>query len=58
MFSFLTDRKILLGLGIGMVLAGLIFMVFTDSNNYSKAQIEEKARGMGMVYSSEVKALQ
>jgi len=28
-----------------------------DSNNYSKAQIEEKARGMGMVYSSEVKVL-
>jgi len=51
------DRKILLGLGIGMVLSGLIFLAFTGSKSYSKGQIEEKAREMGMVYPSEVPAI-
>ncbi|CUU50201.1 hypothetical protein CLBEIC_04210 [Clostridium beijerinckii] len=51
------DKKILLGIGIGLVL-GVIFMFgykYTDS--LSDSQIEEKARALGMIYESERKSI-
>lgn len=54
---FFMDNKILLGIGIGLVL-GVIFMFgYKYSINMSDSQIEEKARGLGMIYENERKSI-
>lgn len=54
---FLMDKKILLGIGIGLVL-GVIFMFgYKYTASLSDSQIEEKARGLGMIYENERKAI-
>lgn len=51
------DRKILLGVGIGLVL-GVAFMIgYKSTIGLSDRQIEEKARNLGMIYKSEQKAI-
>ena len=51
------DRRICLGIGIGLVL-GVIFMFgYKYTVNLSDSQIEEKARGLGMIYENESKAI-
>lgn len=51
------DRKILLGVGIGLVL-GVAFMIgYKSTIGLSDRQIEDKARNLGMIYKSEQKAL-
>lgn len=51
------DNKILLGVGIGLIF-GVIFMLgYKSSVNLTDAQIEEKARALGMIYESEQKSI-
>lgn len=51
------DRKILFGIGIGLIL-GVLFMIgYEYKISISDAVIEEKARGLGMHYEGECKAL-
>jgi hypothetical protein len=51
------DKRICLGIGIGLVL-GVIFMFgYKYTVNLSDSQIEEKARDLGMIYKNESKAL-
>ncbi|MCT8976090.1 hypothetical protein N4T77_05710 [Clostridium sp. CX1] len=46
-----------MGIGIGMVLSTLIMTGVKVNYQMSKSQIEDKARGMGMVYPEEVKVI-
>ena len=51
------DKRICLGIGIGIVL-GVIFMFgYEYKVSLSDSQIEEKARDLGMIYKNESKAL-
>ena len=51
------DKKILFGIGIGLIL-GVIFMFgYKYTANLSDSQIEEKARGLGMIYENESKSI-
>lgn len=51
------DKKILLGVGIGLIL-GVIFMLgYKSTISLSDSQIEERARNLGMIYKSEQKAI-
>ncbi|MGL4774118.1 MAG: hypothetical protein ACRC2K_11170 [Clostridium sp.] len=54
---FLSDKKILLGIGIGLVLASLLNFSYSYENSVSNGRIEENARGLGMHYSDECKVL-
>lgn len=51
------DKRICLGIGIGLVL-GVIFMFgYKYTVNLSDSQIEEKARDLGMIYKNESKVI-
>ncbi|MCC0644123.1 MULTISPECIES: flagellar protein [unclassified Clostridioides] len=53
----LFDKKVLLGIGIGILISTLCIMLFSN-NDMSKAEIEKKARTLGMKYASEMKVLE
>ena len=55
--DFLTDRKILMGIGIGMVLTSIFMFGYSYNKELSNDKIEEKARGLGMHYEDECKVL-
>lgn len=54
--NFLGDRKILIGIGIGMIITSILMTTF-GYNNISNDKIEEKARALGMHYEDECKVL-
>lgn len=54
--NFLGDRKILIGIGIGMIITSILMTAF-GYNNISNDKIEEKARALGMHYEDECKVL-
>ena len=54
--GILTDNKVLLGVGIGMLIATLVITLSTE-DSMSKSEVEMKAREYGMKYPSEVKVL-
>ncbi|QBD85161.1 hypothetical protein EQG73_08020 [Clostridium tetani] len=55
--SFFYDRRLLLGIGIGLVM-GIISMMGVKINyNLSDYEIEKRARSMGMKYPQEVKVI-
>lgn len=54
--NFFSDRKILIGIGIGMVITSILMTAF-GYNNISNDKIEEKARALGMHYEDECKVL-
>ncbi|HBM81484.1 MAG TPA: flagellar protein [Clostridiaceae bacterium] len=54
--GYLFDSRVILGVGIGFIISAVIFMVI-PKKNISKIEVEKKARAMGMIYQSEVKAL-
>lgn len=51
------DKKILLGIGIGIVLGVSCMFWYKYTVSMSDSQIEEKARGLGMIYESERKSI-
>lgn len=51
------DKKVLIGIGIGMILATIIILIFNQNTKMSDAEIEKAARGLGMHYESECKSL-
>ncbi|HFL3654566.1 TPA: flagellar protein [Clostridioides difficile] len=53
----LCDKKVFLGIGIGILISTLCIMLFSN-NDMSKAEIEKKARALGMKYTSEMKVLE
>lgn len=55
--NFLFDRKIFIGIGIGMIISTFIIIGTKRDLNYDKATIEQKARGMGMEYPVEMRVL-
>lgn len=57
LIDFLSDRKLLIGIGIGIIMATFIMIGTKVNYQMSKAQIEDKARGMGMIYPEEVKVI-
>ncbi|CAB1242115.1 hypothetical protein ACFHWD_05900 [Clostridium sp. MT-14] len=56
-FDFLSDRKLLIGVGIGILLATFIMSGVKIQYQMSKSQIEDKARSMGMQYPDEMKVI-
>jgi len=55
--EFLSDRKILIGIGIGMVTATIIMTGVQINVKLSRSQIEEKASGYGMRYPEDFKVI-
>ncbi|MHC1682514.1 MAG: hypothetical protein AB6733_06150 [Clostridiaceae bacterium] len=53
----MSDRKILLGIGIGMILSTILLFTYNATSTLSKGQIEEKARGLGMNYPEDYKVI-
>lgn len=54
-FTYLLDKKFVLGLGIGIILSAILMTAFTP-NNITKYEIERKAQELGMMYPDEIKA--
>jgi hypothetical protein len=53
----LSDRKVLLGIGIGIIIATSVMLESKIRYTMSKNQIEQKARSMGMQYPEEMKVI-
>ena len=51
------DKKILFGIGIGLVLGVICMLGYKYTVNLSDSQIEEKARALGMIYENEHKSI-
>jgi uncharacterized membrane protein YciS (DUF1049 family) len=58
LIDFLSDRKILIGIGIGMIIATLVMGGVKINLQMSNAEVEKKARGLGMDYPTEFKVLE
>ena len=56
-FDFFSDRKILIGIGIGILIATFVMSGVKIQYEMSKSQIEDKARSMGMKYPDEMKVI-
>lgn len=55
--SFFIDKRIFLGIGIGLIL-GVTFMIgYKYTINLSDSQIEQRARDLGMIYENERKSI-
>jgi hypothetical protein len=54
---FLSDKRILLGVGIGIILGSTIMSINGYTNTLKREQIESTARGYGMHYSDECKVI-
>lgn len=57
MIYFFSDRKILIGIGIGILIATFVMSGVKIKYEMSKSQIEDKARSMGMEYPDEIKVI-
>jgi hypothetical protein len=55
--DFLSDRKILLGIGIGIIIGTIVMSGVKYNVKMTAAQIEEKARAMGMDYPDNFKVI-
>lgn len=51
------DRKVLFGIGIGILISVSLFIIFKPNTIMSDSQVEMRAREMGMNYPSEIKVL-
>ncbi|NLZ34120.1 hypothetical protein [Clostridium isatidis] len=54
--DLLKDKKILIGIGIGMIFTSLLMFGF-GNRELSDSEIEERARKMGMHFEDECKVL-
>lgn len=55
--DFFSDKKLLMGVGIGMILSCILMFGYEYKSNVSNEKIEEAARGLGMHYSDECKVI-
>lgn len=55
--KFLTDRKIMLGIGIGILIGTFCMTISQFTYSLSDAQIEMRARKLGMKYPDEMKIM-
>lgn len=55
MLIFCRDRKVLIGIGIGLIVASIAIGGLNINKTMTRAQIEEKAKSYGMDYPSESK---
>ena len=51
------DRKILLGVGIGLIIGVICMIGYKSTIGLSDSQIEQRARDLGMIYKSEQKSI-
>ncbi len=51
------DRRILLGVGIGLILGVILMIGYKTTIGLSDSKIEERARDLGMIYRSEQKSM-
>ncbi|KGM97388.1 hypothetical protein Z968_03740 [Clostridium novyi A str. 4552] len=58
MVDFLSDRKVLAGIGIGIVISTLLMINTKIQYNLSRYKIEMKAREYGMEYKDEHKVIE
>jgi hypothetical protein len=58
LIDFLSDRKILLGIGIGILIATVVMSGVKLASNVNDAEIERRARGLGMDYPSEFRVIE
>lgn len=58
MIDFFSDRKVLLGIGMGMIIGTTIMINAKIRVNLSQYQIEMKAREYGMEYKDEYKVIE
>ena len=56
-FNFLSDRKVLIGIGLGIIIGTSVMFMSDRQHALSKAKVEEKAREYGMIYRDEVKVI-
>ena len=52
-----SDRKILFGIGIGIVMATLFMFTYKINLSMDDKEIETRARSLGMEYPSEFKVI-
>ncbi|WP_242958345.1 hypothetical protein [Clostridium cavendishii] len=55
--NFLCDKKLLIGIGIGILIGTFSMIGYSFNNSISRGKIEEKARGYGMNYPEEFKVI-
>jgi hypothetical protein len=55
--NFLSDKKLLIGIGIGIIIGTFSMIGISFNASMSKDKIEEKARGYGMHYPDECKVI-
>lgn len=53
----LFDKKVILGIGIGIMIATITLMLSSYNKEVSKSNIEKKAREYGMHYDNECKVI-
>lgn len=53
----MSDKKLLIGIGIGIILATFIMSGVKFQASLSKSQIEQKASGLGMRYPEDFKVI-
>jgi hypothetical protein len=58
MINFISDRKVLVGIGIGMIIATVFMLSVKINVNLSQAEIEMRARKYGMEYKGEHKVIE
>lgn len=58
LIKFLSDRKVLIGIGIGILIATISMMGVKPNYNLSRYEVELKAREYGMEYKDEQKVIQ
>ncbi|MBU5225363.1 hypothetical protein KQI36_01615 [Clostridium senegalense] len=56
-FKFLSDKKILLGIGIGILIGAFCMTISQVTYSLSDSQVEMRARKLGMKYPDEVKVM-
>lgn len=58
MFEFLSDRKVLIGIGIGIIIsAGLMIGKNISSSKLTDVEIYNRAKAMGMDYPDNFKVI-
>lgn len=56
-YTLLKDRKILFGIGMGLILGVILMIGYKSTIGLSDSQIEQRARDLGMIYKSEQKSM-